>query len=108
MATNLTPAGGLDVGDRVEVTATFLDSAGDPATVLAANLTVTVKPPTDDSYAVEEADYAIADGVVTWSIDLDEPGTWRWKADWDDGTDAAVEEGYAFVRRSGVPVPPAP
>lgn len=93
-----TPYGGLDVDDRRTIRATFKDENGDPATIAIDDLTVIVEPPTGESFQVENADITIADGVVSFKIDFDEGGTWKWRVAWISTLGAETKEGRVRVR----------
>ena len=108
MATNLTPSGGLDVGDRRTITATFLDAAGDPADVDPGDITVTVRPPGGPTEEVDAGDITVASGVVTYEVVFDTAGRWHGRTVWSSAEGSEADEWFANVRRSNVPAPPAP
>lgn len=97
MATDLTPAGGLDVGDRRTITATFLDAAGDPADVDPGDLTVTVLS-SEGQTTVDPGDINVTDGVVTHEVTFTVPGFWYGRTLWEGGTGAQSESWFAYVR----------
>lgn len=98
--TDLTPAGGLLVGNTRTLTADFNTAAGADATVELADVTLTVTSPSGVSTAYTGAALTLAaQGVVTYRLDLDAPGTWAWDFFWTDGTDNLRIDGYVRVRR---------
>jgi hypothetical protein len=101
MATNLTPPGGLQVGDVATLTLSFTTAAGGSATVSLADVVVRVRPPDrSQPVTVETGDLtAGSTGVVSFRWTCAATGAHHVHARWSSGEDGAAVSGFFTVDR---------
>lgn len=95
---DLTPSGGLQIGDTRTLKGTFTDAAGAPQAVVLAQVKLTVQ----DSSGVEVVYTGVqltdgGTGIVTREQKFVKAGRWYWRWDWSDGTDSESNEVSAYV-----------
>lgn len=96
---NLTPPGGIDVGDTLVLRNTFTDLAGDPATILEANVTLTVVQPNGTEIPYTGDDLTLeSTGIIKKAIYFTLPRWWVFRWDWNDGAgNSQSSEATAYV-----------